>query len=479
MSDGPGSAARTAGSGTPGRPDDPFELAYTAGIVEEEPAGPAPAAGRARAMPGQPFALHGCVLTPERAIEDGYVVVQGAQVVEVREGSAGSVARVVETGGVILPGMLDLHGHPEYNVFAAWEPPKRYANRYQWRRSAEYGRIVKEPWARLQADPPLLRSLTRYAEARALVGGVTAIQGASGKYPGKEEALVRNVDLRIFGQHRARSMVDLGRAAPEDRQRLRGQIERGEVTALYVHLAEGIDDLSRREFGELVAAGLLTPATVIIHGTALTRDQLGQVRDAGAKLVWSPQSNLRLYGQTTDAAGALALGIPVGLGADWLPSGSPSLLAELKVARRTLARQGAAPAPRQLVEMVTATAARIAGLEAHLGALAAGRPADLLVLERRHADPWENVAMADPSWVELVTIGGDIAYGRPDWLAALVPGSDHQADAPVLEMVLAWGKPMALDTSYAVAATPAPPPRLADLRAELIARYPPLGPIFA
>ena len=30
----------------------------------------------------------------------------------------------LQTDGVILPGMLDLHGHPEFNVFAPWEPQK-------------------------------------------------------------------------------------------------------------------------------------------------------------------------------------------------------------------------------------------------------------------------------------------------------------------------------------------------------------------
>ena len=87
----------------------------------------------------------------------------------------------------------------------------------------------------------------------------------------------------------------------------------------------------------------------MIHGTALSREQLGDLKDAGAKLVWSPQSNLRLYGETTSAADALELGLPVGLGADWLPSGSTSLLAELKVARRCLAEQGREPTAKQLV----------------------------------------------------------------------------------------------------------------------------------
>ena len=162
-------------------------------------------------------------------------------------------------------------------------------------------------------------------------------------------------------------MIDLSRTTPEDATKMRAKIDAGEVTALYVHLAEGLDDRSRKEFTELKEAKLLTPATVIIHGTALTEDQLGEVKDAGAKLVWSPQSNLRLYGETTSAARAVEMGITVGLGADWLPSGSQSLLAELAVARRELERQKVDLSPAQLnkklLEAVTTDAAKVAGLE--------------------------------------------------------------------------------------------------------------------
>jgi 5-methylthioadenosine/S-adenosylhomocysteine deaminase len=464
----------------PGQDRDRFEEAYQAGVTAE--AGPPEALAAAgpdvaRAAPVEAVALRGCVLTPDGPLDDGYVVVGLDGRIAAVQAQRPQAVRVHETGGVVLPGLIDLHGHPEFNVFAAWEPPRLFANRYQWRGSDVYQALVRDPQNRLLEALPGGTQL-RYAEIRALTAGTTAIQGASGKTRAADEALVRNVDLRIFGEHKARAMIDLPSAGSRDLERLRqivAAIATGEVTAFYLHLAEGTagDQRSQREFGRLVELGALTPATVVIHGSALTREQLGQVADAGAKLVWSPQSNLRLYGETTRAADALRLGVPVGLGADWLPSGSTSLLAELKVAARVLAAQGLEPAPRQLVEMVTATAARIAGLGDQLGALGPGRPADVLVLERHHQDPYENVLAADPSWVELVLVGGDLAYGRADWVGELAAGADR------LEPLVAWGKRMLLDTSFQVRPDGSAPTTLAQLRAALVAQYPQVGPIFA
>ena len=53
----------------------------------------------------------------------------------------------------------------------------------------------------------------------------------------------------------------------------------------------------------------------------------------GGSIVWSPFSNLALYGETTDVATAIGLGIKVALGPDWSPTASKNLLHELKVAR--------------------------------------------------------------------------------------------------------------------------------------------------
>ncbi|HST84988.1 MAG TPA: hypothetical protein VLL08_24835, partial [Kineosporiaceae bacterium] len=92
---------------------------------------------------------------------------------------------------------------------------------------------------------------------------------------------------------------------------------------------------------------------------------------------------------------------------------------------------------------------------------------------------YENVCLADPSWVELVLIGGDVTYGRADWYERLA------AEPAGGESLIAWGKPMRLDCTFAAPPVPGPPvpdqplPTLADVRSALTAAYPPVGPIHA
>ena len=447
----------------------PFETAYARGIVDELP----PPARRRRAL-AAPFALHGGVITPSGAWSSGYVTVAAGEITRVAKTKPTDV-RVLETDGVILPGLLDLHGHPEFNVFAAWEPPKLYPNRYAWRRSKPYQALVRDPQNVLLTQVPP-KTQTRYAEVRALVGGVTGIQGASGASSASSEPLVRNLDQWAFGAHRARSMVDLpsGTFGLPSFQAVMKRIGAGDVNAFYLHLSEGRrgDEVSAKEFQRFLDLGGATPVTNIIHGSALTVDDLHTVAGLGCRLVWSPQSNLRLYGETTLAGEAIAAGMPVALGADWLPSGSTSLLAEMKVARRELARQGHPVAAADLVAMVTSVAARVAGLDEHLGSIAVGRPADLLVLERHHADAYENVCLADPSWVELACIGGDVTYARADWFGEL----SASATSSTIQDLIAWGKRMRLDTGFQGGADV---PSLSAVRTQLTEAYPAVGPIFA
>src|SRR4051794_29830566 len=113
-------------------PESPFEAAYTAPVADAVPPrrtrSSSPGELAPRATPAQPVALHGCVLTPSEAREKWYVVIGVDNTIQAVQKTKPQGTRVCETEGVILPGLIDLHGHPEFNVFAAWDPPRQFVN---------------------------------------------------------------------------------------------------------------------------------------------------------------------------------------------------------------------------------------------------------------------------------------------------------------------------------------------------------------
>ena len=106
----------------------------------------------------------------------------------------------------------------------------------------------------------------------------------------------------------------------------------GSLNAWFVHLSEGVDQSSKAEFDALWDKGLIMDETVVIHGTGMDASQFNQMGTTGAGLVWSPFSNLVLYGDTTDVVAADNAGITISIAPDWGPSGTKNNLHELKVA---------------------------------------------------------------------------------------------------------------------------------------------------
>ena len=70
--------------------------------------------------------------------------------------------------------------------------------------------------------------------------------------------------------------------------------------ALFIHLAEGTDDAAEEEFTFVQSQSLLNPKGVIIHGIPLSATDFQAMAVNGTALVWSPRSNLELYGETAN-----------------------------------------------------------------------------------------------------------------------------------------------------------------------------------
>jgi hypothetical protein len=277
--------------------------------------------------------------------------------------------------------------------------------------------------------------MNAWGELRALVGGTTSIM-ATHPFP-CIHGLVRNLDLNsgFYGTNELNrehifNVLDLPPADPPGGRAAfvgaaRFFIANPFYEALAIHLAEGTDAAAEEEFTFIQAQQLLNPKGVLIHGIPLDADDFQAMAATGTALVWSPRSNRELYGTTANVAAALDAGVEVALAPDWAITGSSNMLDELKVAAQwNRDHLGGRLTDRQLVEMVTSTAARIVGVEDEVGAIRVGLRADLLVLKGDHNDAYRAVVDATPADVRLVLIDGVPLYGDRDVMERLWAHAD-------------------------------------------------------
>lgn len=156
----------------------------------------------------------------------------------------------------------------------------------------------------------------------------------------------------------------------------------------------------------------------IIHGTAMVADDFRQMHSAGAALVWSPRSNMELYGVTTNIPAALQEKVTVALAPDWSPTGSTNMLAELGYASRyNREHLSSQLTDRELFRMSTVIPARIARIDDKVGTIQIGRYADLFVLKGDTSQPFTTLANARPQDVQLVLIGGVPLFGSKELMS--------------------------------------------------------------
>jgi hypothetical protein len=386
------------------------------------------------------------VLTPEAVLENTQVLVDADGIIacvgDACAAQAPSATVLQCPYAVLSPGFINSHEHLDFNHIAPTpDDGVRYGHRHDWRKGLR-GLPGKENFT-LDRNPDLLA----WSELRHLLTGTTSIMGTAFA-PG----LVRNLDVQegLEGLTIPRATYAIFPLDDAPGTLRRGDCDygprpanRAQVSALHAyvpHFAEGRDDEARNEFncladaafdtrpredGSGVSADILLPNVALIHGVGLTPAMLKTVAERGAGLIWSPRSNLYLYGVTADIAAAKAAGVTLALGTDWLPSGSISMPREAQCALDySRDHLGGLIGPKDLWRMMTVDAARVVSAEAALGAIRPGLAADLILVQPRYRDPFEAVVRAEPEDLLMVMRGGKILAGTP----LLVP------DAPGCEI---------------------------------------------
>jgi 5-methylthioadenosine/S-adenosylhomocysteine deaminase len=384
--------------------------------------------------------LQGTVLTPTQSFA-GEVLIEGDIVTCVAASCSSepgaATASVVQTNGIILPGLINTNSHVSYRIFdeTDWTPSQQYTNHNQWTSEERYGALLDaKQYLNGEGGSPINLGceLNKYGEIQALISGTTSVVGKS--IPGNRgcyRTLARTIDQTANGLCAASPAQGCGdfvqthtlMPSTTSADAVCTNFFEGGTHAYFVQLAEGTDQNAANEWDSLrlvttVDGCLFRAGTTLVHAVALGAPELTEMATSGLGLSWSPSSNVTLYGggtdltQTADIPQAVAAGVTVSLSTGFPPVASSSLLDELRFADGVDNTEwGDLLTPQMLLEMVTLNAAEQLALEGAIGRLAVGLKADVLVIGGDATTPYEAVLAATPRDVRLVMVNGTTLYG--------------------------------------------------------------------
>jgi 5-methylthioadenosine/S-adenosylhomocysteine deaminase len=396
------------------------------------------AAAAVRTLPAQDLELRLTVVSPMTVTDSAVVTVEAGRITAVGPGAGG--AGTVTIDGVMFPGLIDIHDHLTWNVLPDWHPPRLFSNRYEWQETPEYAQSLSSPYSAMMAAGAGC-DMNRFGEVKAIVNGGTSTVGSYGPSPADPtrnnciQGLARNLDFssdllpaRPLNQERYRNVVFPFELGPDEEQAVRtvdpDSTDPKIANAVVMHLAEGTDSAARREFRLFKAHQYLRKGVTVIHGVALTPDQIRELARGGVGFVWSPHSNFELYGKTADILTAVDSKMTIALAPDWSPTGSAGMLDELGYAYRySLGALGGAIPESTLVQMVTTNPAKLAKIDADLGSIEPGKMADFLIMKRQGRTAYQSLLMGDPGDVLLVAIAGVPVYGDRALMHRLLPAA--------------------------------------------------------
>lgn len=302
-------------------------------------------------------------------------------------------------GSFVFPGLVNAHDHLELNSQPRLKWRARYQNASEW---------IADFQPRFHVDPALAVTRADTLDDRVWVGGLkNLLAGVTTvcHHNPMHRVLRRRFPVRIVERFGFSHSLHIdGDAVAASYQRT------PEDWPWMIHAGEGIDDAARRELDTFDRLGCLAPNTVFIHGVAFCGTAADRVIAAGAGLVWCPSSNQFLFDATADVR-AFDDADRLALGSDSRLSGERDLLDELRAAHAT--RQLSAEG---LARTVATGAAELLKLRWG-GRLAAGAPADIIVLRAIESCPFDSLVSASRGDVRLTMIDGEPGVGETSLIA--------------------------------------------------------------
>jgi cysteine-rich repeat protein len=384
----------------------------------------------------------GMVLLDGKTLHGGQVLVDASGIIQCSacdcsgEALAAKATRVSCPEGVISPALINAHDHIDYQTPPRPSREERYEHRHDWR-TGKNGHTSVPSGGTVPAEEEYLRY---WAELRQVMSGTTAVVGASGSgRSGFLRDLALGSNASMEGLNEPAVVFDTFPLDDISGTKLTSGCGYGSrrttasglpaFSAYLPHVAEGIDEAARNEFRcvsgqETDVNNLMKPRTAIIHGIGVTATEIGVMAERATGLVWSPRSNLSLYGDTAQVPTYSRMGVDIALGTDWLQSGSMNMLRELQCADYLNTTHFARTfTDEQLWRMATASAADLTDTWEKLGRIQKYKVADLAIyrLKGFAETPHRAVIAANPEDVVLTLRAGKPLYGDEALVRGLRP----------------------------------------------------------
>ncbi|MFT3706057.1 MAG: lamin tail domain-containing protein [Archangium sp.] len=370
--------------------------------------------------------ITGVILTEGVTYVGGQVLIDGTGVITCAACDCSSMtggataSQITCPRAIVSPGLINSHDHISYQASPGMRTSERYEHRHDWRRG-------NNGHTSISSGSSNIATQVRWAELRQVMSGTTSIVGATFSSTGNP-GMLRNLDSNPSGQL---GMLTGSSGVNSDTFPL-GDTAGTELTngcgypslptaapgtvAYLPHVSEGIEASARNEFVCLSSQpnnGIFGARTAVVHGVGLNARDIALLASTGSSLVWSPRSNVSLYGDTAAVPLYSRLGVNIALGTDWTISGSMNLLRELRCAdglNRGYYNNYLNDA--QLWRMVTAGSADATTTTATIGRLAVGKLGDVAIYERKPGSFYRSIIDAEAPDVLLTMRGGKVLYGE-------------------------------------------------------------------
>jgi large repetitive protein len=390
--------------------------------------------------------LAGDVLLEDRVIYNGQVLVNPVGLIQCVgcdcKRRAPQATQIICPHAVISPGFINAHDHIGWmgeKPYVAADPNIRYEHRHDWRKGEAADHEPKIP---TPGNATVVEKI--WGEMRFMLSGTTSTNAS-----GVSFGLIRNLD-RASGleglptsasTYETFPLGDSGGVKRNGDCRYPSVVSTSTVagaTNYTAHIGEGISAAAHNEIlclngAQTGGVNILGANVAIVHGIGVTANDVATIAHSGAKLIWSPRSNISLYGDTTPVTLYAAMQVPIALGTDWLPSGSMNMLRELECAssfnETSLNNYFSA---RDLWRMATSHAALALGVDALIGKIKVGYFADLAIFgphaltydDPTALQPYRQAINAELEDVVLTLRGGRALSGDANIMASLANNCD-------------------------------------------------------